>query len=162
MRPGAPRPETDHMPFRHMTCALAAVVVLGSSIAFAQEFPRAQPADVGMSAERLALIRRSVEAEIAAGQMPGAVLAIARHGKLVYLEAFGYRDKTAGVPMTTDSIFAIASMTKPMVAVGALKLYEQGKLLIDDPLAKYAPKFAKMQVAVMDAKQETIVDKVPA
>jgi len=151
------------MPFRHMTCALAAVVVLGSSIAFAQEpFPRGQPAEVGLSAERLALIRRSVEAEIAAGQMPGAVLAIARHGKLVYFEAFGYRDKAAGVPMTTDSIFRVASMTKPMVAVGALQLLEQGRLLIDDPLAKYFSKFAEMQVAVMDAKKETIVDKVPA
>ena len=134
-----------------------------ASVAWAQDpLPRAKPEDVGMSSERLALIARTVNDEIARDQMPGAVLAIARRGKLVYLEAFGYRDKAAGVPMTTDSIFAIASMTKPMVAVGALKLYEQGKLLIDDPLAKYAPKFAKMQVAVMDAKQETIVDKVPA
>ena len=94
--------------------------------------------------------------------MPGAVLAIARHGKLVYFEAFGYRDKAAGAPMTTDSIFRIASMTKPMVAVGALQLVEQGRLLIDDPLAKYFPKFADMQVAVMDARKETIVDKVAA
>src|SRR5262252_399214 len=159
MRPGAPRPETDHMPFRHMTCALAAVVVLGSSIAFAQEpFPRGQPAEVGLSAERLALIRRSVEAEIAAGQMPGAVLAIARHGKLVYFEAFGYRDKAAGAPMTTDAIFSIASMTKPMVAVAALQLYEQGKLLMDDPLSKYFPKFANMQVAVLNASKDTIIE----
>jgi len=147
-----------------LTCAIAAAVLLcGSSIVLAQEaFPRGPPGDVGMSAERLALIRKSVEAEIAAGQMPGAVLAIARHGKLVYLEAFGYRDKAAGVPMTTDSIFRVASMTKPMVAVGALQLVEQGRLLIDDPLAKYFPKFADIQVAVMDAMKETIVDKVPA
>jgi CubicO group peptidase (beta-lactamase class C family) len=147
-----------------MVCAVAAAAALGGSpMANAQEsFPRGQPGDVGMSAERLGLIRRSVEAEIAAGQMPGAVLAIARHGKLVYFEAFGYRDKAAGVPMTTDSIFRVASMTKPMVAVGALQLVEQGRLLIDDPLAKYFPKFADMQVAVMDAKKETIVDKVAA
>ena len=147
-----------------MTCAIAAAAFLcGSSIAFAQEaFPRGQPGDVGMSAERLALIRKAVEAEIAGGEMPGAVLAIARHGKLVYFEAFGYRDKAAGVPMTTDSIFRVASMTKPMVAVGALQLVEQGRLLIDDPLAKYFPKFADMQVAVMDSKKETIVDKIPA
>ena len=147
-----------------MVCAVAAAAALGGSpMAIAQDaFPRGQPGDVGMSAERLALIRRSVEAEIAAGQMPGAVLAIARHGKLVYFEAFGYRDKAAGVPMTTDSIFRVASMTKPMVAVGALQLVEQGRLLIDDPLAKYFPKFADMQVAVMDATTETIVDKVAA
>ncbi|HEU5276708.1 MAG TPA: serine hydrolase domain-containing protein [Xanthobacteraceae bacterium] len=147
-----------------MVCAVAAAAALGGSpMAIAQDaFPRGQPGDLGMSAERLALIRRSVEAEIAAGQMPGAVLAIARHGKLVYFEAFGYRDKAAGVPMTTDSIFRVASMTKPMVAVGALQLVEQGRLLIDDPLAKYFPKFADMQVAVMDATTETIVDKVAA
>ena len=155
------------MQFLPMICAVCAVAAAaafgGPSIAVAQEsFPRGQPGDVGLSAERLGLIRRSVEAEIAAGQMPGAVLAIARHGKLVYFEAFGYRDKTAGVPMTTDSIFRVASMTKPMVAVGALQLVEQGRLLIDDPLAKYFPKFADMQVAVMDAKKETITDKVPA
>src|SRR5262249_9766063 len=152
------------MQFLHLTCVVAAAVSLcGSSIALEQgASPRGQPADVGMSAERLGLIRSSVEAEIAAGQMPGAVLAIARHGKLVYFEAFGYRDKAAGVPMTTDSIFRVASMTKPMVAVGPLQLLGQGRVLIDDPLAKYFPKFADMQVAVMDAKKETIVDKVPA
>jgi CubicO group peptidase (beta-lactamase class C family) len=90
------------------------------------------------------------------------VVAIARRGKLVYFEAFGYRDKPAGVPMTTDTIFNIASMTKPMTAVAALQLYQQGKLLMDDPLAKYFPKFADMQVAVMDATKNNVVDKVAA
>jgi CubicO group peptidase (beta-lactamase class C family) len=94
--------------------------------------------------------------------MPGAVLAVARRGKLVYFEAFGYRDKAAGDPMTTDAIFSLASMTKPMVAVGALQLYEQGRLLMDDPLAKYFPKFSDTRVAVMDATKENVVDKVPA
>jgi CubicO group peptidase (beta-lactamase class C family) len=83
-----------------------------------------------------------------------------RRGKLVYFEAFGYRDKAAGTPMTTDAIFNIASMTKPMVAVAALQLYEQGKLLMDDPLAKYFPQFADMHVAVLDARRESIIDKV--
>jgi CubicO group peptidase (beta-lactamase class C family) len=64
--------------------------------------------------------------------------------------------------MTTDTIFNIASMTKPATAVGALMLYEQGRLLIDDPLAKYFPKFADMRVAVLDQSGQTIVDKVPA
>ena len=98
--------------------------------------PRATPEAVGMSSERLALIGKAVNAEIATGQLPGAVLAIARRGKLVYFDAFGDRDRAAGAPMTTDAIFNIASMTKPMVAVGALQLYEQGKLLMDEPLAK--------------------------
>ena len=151
--------------------SIAAIIVAGTmcASAYAQNaaksidpLPRAKPEDVGMSSERLAEIGKALNADIARGQMPGAVLAVARHGKLVYFEAFGYRDKAANAAMTTDAIFNIASMTKPMVAVAALQLYEQGKLLMDEPLAKYFPKFADMQVAVMDAKKETIVDKVPA
>jgi CubicO group peptidase (beta-lactamase class C family) len=128
----------------------------------ADPLPRAKPEEVGMSSERLALIGKAVNAEVAAGQLPGAVVGIARRGKLVYFEAFGYRDKVAGTPMTTDAIFNLASMTKPMTAVAALQLYEQGRLLMDDPLAKYFPKFADMQVAVLDAKKESIIEKVPA
>ena len=90
------------------------------------------------------------------------MLAIARRGKLVHFEAYGFLDKAAGVPMRTDAIFNIASMTKPMAAVAALQLYEQGRLLIDDPLSKYFPKFANSQVAVLDAKKETILERVPA
>ena len=94
--------------------------------------------------------------------MPGAVVAIARKGKLVFFEAFGYRDKATNAPMTTDAIFNIASMTKPMTSVAALQLYERGRLLMDDSLAKYFPKFSDTQVAVMDATKENIIDKVPA
>jgi CubicO group peptidase (beta-lactamase class C family) len=142
---------------------LAAGIISMSSIAHAADpLPRAKPEEVGMSSERLALIGKAVNAEIARGQLPGAVLAIARRGKLVYFETFGYRDKAAGAPMTTDAIFNIASMTKPMVSVGALQLYEQGRLLMDEPLAKYFPKFGSMQVAVMDAKKESILETVPA
>jgi len=124
--------------------------------------PRAKPEEVGLSSERLGEIDKLLNADIAAGRIPGAVLAVVRHGKLAYFEAFGFRDKAAGVPMTVDTIFNIASMTKPMTAVAALMLLEQGKLSIDDPLAKFFPKFADMQVAVMDAKSETIVEKVSA
>jgi CubicO group peptidase (beta-lactamase class C family) len=129
---------------------------------FAALLPHARPEDVGMSSERLAAIGTLLNADIARGRLPGAVVAIVRRGKLVYFQAFGYRDKAAGVPMTTDTIFNIASMTKPATAVGALMLYEQGRLLIDDSLAKYFPKFADMRVAVLDQSGQTIVDKVPA
>ncbi len=128
----------------------------------ADPLPRAKPEDVGMSSERLALIRKVIESEVARDQLPGGVLAIARRGKLVHFEAYGYLDKAAGTPMRTDAIFNIASMTKPMVAVAALQFYEQGRLLMNDPVSKYFRKFADMQVAVMDTKKETIVDRVPA
>jgi CubicO group peptidase (beta-lactamase class C family) len=139
-----------------------AFCLLASGAAFADDpLPRAKPEEVGLSSERLARIAATLNADIAAGRIPGAVIAIARHGKLVALDAYGFRDKAAGIAMTTDTIFNIASMTKPMTAVGALMLYEQGKLLIDDPLSKYFPKFANMKVAVRDAGEPT-ADTVPA
>jgi len=142
--------------------ALSCLLSLPFAAQASDPLPRAKPESVGMSSERLALIRKQIDAEIARDQLPGAVLAIARRGKLVHFEAYGYLDKAAGVPMRTDAIFNLASMTKPMAAVAALQLYEQGKVLIDDPIAKYFPKFASSQVAVMDAKRETIVERVPA
>ena len=130
----------------------ATLGLLASSAAFADDpLPRAKPEDVGLSSERLARIGETLKADIAAGRIPGGVIAIARHGRLVMLDAYGWRDKEAGVAMTTDTIFNIASMTKPMTAVGALMLYEQGRILIDDPLAKYFPKFADVRVAARDA-----------
>jgi len=140
-----------------------ALCLLASGTAFADDpLPRAKPEDVGLSTERLARISATLKADIEAGRIPGAVIAIARHGKLVALDAYGWRDKAAGVAMTTDTIFNIASMTKPMTTVGALMLYEQGKILIDDPLSKYFPKFAQMRVAARDADGEPTADTVPA
>ena len=145
-----------------LAATMAASVNVQTSWAAPDPLPRAKPEEVGMSSERLADIGKTLNADVAAGRMPGAVLAVARHGKLVYFEAFGYRDKAANAAMTTDAIFNIASMTKPMVAVAALQLYEQGKLLMEEPLSKYFPKFADMQVAVMDVTKESIIGKVPA
>jgi CubicO group peptidase (beta-lactamase class C family) len=140
-----------------------ALCLLASGAAFAEDpLPRAKPEEVGMSSERLARIGATLKADIEAGRIPGAVVAIARHGKLVMFDAYGWRDKAAGAPMTTDTIFNIASMTKPMTTVGALMLYEQGKLLIDDPLSKYFPKFAAMRVAARDGANEPTADTVPA
>lgn len=128
----------------------------------AEPLPRARPEEVGLSAERLAGIDRFVTGEIDEGVLPGAVVAIARRGKVVYFKAFGHRDKEAGVAMTTDSIFSAASMTKPMTAVLALQFYEQGLLLMEDPLSRFFPKFADMKVAVLNDSKDKIVDTVPA
>jgi CubicO group peptidase (beta-lactamase class C family) len=139
-----------------------ALCLLATTAAFAEDpLPRAKPEEAGFSSERLSRIGATLNADIEAGRIPGAVIAIARHGKLVMFEAYGWRDKDAKVAMTTDTIFNIASMTKPMTAVGALMLYEQGKLLIDDPLAKYFPKFANMRVAARDNGEPT-AESVPA
>jgi CubicO group peptidase (beta-lactamase class C family) len=143
--------------------AATAFCLLSSSAAFAEDpLPRAKPEAVGLSSERLARIGATLKADIDAGRIPGAVIAVARHGKLVMFDAYGWRDKAAKLPMTTDTIFNIASMTKPMTTVGALMLYEHGKILIDDPLSKYFPKFADMKVAARDASGQPTTDTVPA
>ena len=129
----------------------------------ADPLPRATPESVGMSSERLARIGTALRADIDKGRIPGAVVAIARKGKLVYFEAFGYLDKDAGTKMTTDAIFSIASMTKPLTGVAALTLYEDGKVLINDPVAKFLPQIGKMPVAVMrkDSTGQDVMDTVP-
>jgi CubicO group peptidase (beta-lactamase class C family) len=143
-------------------CA-AALCLFSSTAAFAEDpLPRAKPEEAGFSSEGLARIGTTLTAEIEAGRIPGAVIAIARHGKLVMLEAYGFADKTSNVAMTTDTIFNIASMTKPLTTVGALMLYERGKLLIGDPLSKYFPQFSEMRVAARDGNGEPTADTVPA
>jgi CubicO group peptidase (beta-lactamase class C family) len=83
--------------------------------------------------------------------VPGAVVAIAHRGRLVYFKAFGFADKAKGVPMTTDTMFQLASMTKPMAAVGALALTEQARLPLQGRLADYVSGFGTMQAAVPGA-----------
>jgi len=124
--------------------------------------PRAAPEEVGLCPKRLGRIAVVLDNDVARRQLPGAVVAIARKGKLVLFEAYGYRDQPVGMPMTTDCIFNIASMTKPMTAVAALTLYEEGKLQLDDPLTQYFPKVGALGVAVLDDASERVLKNVPA
>jgi CubicO group peptidase (beta-lactamase class C family) len=124
--------------------------------------PRAKPEEVGLSSERLNELAKRLNSDIEAGRIPGAVVMIARKGKLAYYETFGFRDKATGAKMTKDTIFNIASMTKPLAALAALQLHERGQLLIDDPLSKHFPKFAGSKVAELDPTGETITATVAA
>ena len=133
---------------------LAATLFLFAATAQAQLLPTATPESAGMSSDRLAKIDTALQAEIDAGKIPGAVVMIARHGKLVYNKSFGFRDKTANVAMTPDTIFRIYSMTKPMVSVAAMMLVEDGKLQLTDPVSKYLPAFKSMQVSVASTDAE--------
>lgn len=103
------------------------------------------PKSVGMSSVRLARIRRALEREIADKRIPGAVVAIQRRGTLVYLDAIGARDPAIGAPMRPDCIFSVASMTKLMVSVAIMMLYEEGRPLLSDPASKYLPELAGMK-----------------
>src|SRR5690348_3681156 len=96
--------------------------------------PRAEPQSLGLSRERLERIGTALRSEIAPGKLPGAVVAIARRGKLGHLEAFGHLDREAKVAMPVDAVFSIASMTKPIVSVAALSLYEEGRLMVNEPV----------------------------
>jgi CubicO group peptidase (beta-lactamase class C family) len=113
----------------------------------ADPLPRAKPESVGMSTARLARIGETLKADVDKGKLPGAVVAVARNGKLVYYEAIGWRDKEANAPMPKDAIFSIASMTKPMSSVALMQLFEEGKVLVSDPVGKHLPMLANMRVA---------------
>ena len=84
----------------------------------ASELPTAKPEQVALSSERLGRITQALRADVERGRIPGAVVVVARKGRVAYVQAVGFRDKTAGAPMTPDAIFRIASMTKPIVHGG--------------------------------------------
>ena len=98
--------------------------------------------------DRLARIDDTFNADVAKGTIPGAVALIARQGKLAYLEAFGFRDREKQLPMATDSIFRIASMTKPMVSAAIMMLAEEGRLRLVNPISTYLPELKNLQVGV--------------
>ena len=114
----------------------------------AQEIPMSEPEEAGMSSDRLSILTDVFQDYIDSGQLSGAVILIARQGKVVYHRPFGYSDIEDNLTMTNDHIFRIASQTKALVSVGIMMLQEEGKLLITDPLHKYIPEFKNSKVAV--------------
>jgi len=107
-----------------------------------------KPEDVGLSSERLRRITDVFKADVDKGLIPGAVVFVARHGKIALHEAVGLRDRETGAPMAKDTIFRIASMTKPFTSVSIMMLAEEGKLLISDPVSRYLPEFANLKVGI--------------
>ena len=127
---------------------LVLVLLATSGGVLAGTLPTAAPENVGLSSERLERITELFGRDIDAGVIPGAVILVARQGKVAYHEALGYRDRAAEAPMRRDSIFRIYSMSKPIFSVGAMSLVEEGRLYLAEPLAKYLPAYADMSVAV--------------
>jgi CubicO group peptidase (beta-lactamase class C family) len=118
-------------------------------IAEGQSLPSAKPEQVGLSSERLNRITARLKADVEKGVIPGAVVLVARHGKVAMFDVVGVRDPATKAPMTKDSIFRIYSMTKPITSVAAMMLVEDGKLALGDPVSKYIPQLGKtMKVAV--------------
>src|SRR5271155_4670388 len=114
-----------------------------------QGLPTAKrPEDVGFSSERLNRITKLFQAEIDKGSIPGAVLLVARNGKLVYFQALGFQDREKHTPMKPDAIFRIASMTKPIASVAVMILAEEGKIDLLAPVSQYLPEFKDVKVGV--------------
>jgi CubicO group peptidase (beta-lactamase class C family) len=112
----------------------------------ATPLPIASPSSVGFSAERLSRMDSAMQAEIDAGHYAGISVMVARHGKLVKFRRYGYQALGGSEPLREDAIYRIASMTKPIIAVAMLLLYEEGKWQLDDPVTEFIPEFADLKV----------------
>ena len=113
---------------------------------------------VGFSSQRLDRIAPAMQGYIDQGKLAGTLTLVARNGKIAYLNAQGMQDKEASKPMTEDTIFRIYSMSKPVTAVAAMTLWEQGKFHMFDPISKYLPEFADMKVYVSGSGDEMVVE----
>jgi CubicO group peptidase (beta-lactamase class C family) len=114
----------------------------------AQELPKGKAAELGLSEERLDRITQMLRDDAAKGVVPGAVVLLARHGKVALFESVGVLDSGTKAPMTRDAIFRIYSMSKAVTSVSAMMLFEEGKITMGDPIARYLPQFAQMKVGV--------------
>jgi CubicO group peptidase (beta-lactamase class C family) len=134
--------------FKALLVAFAVAALSAASFADDLKPPEGNPAELGFAVGRLDRVTQVFQGYVDKGQLPGAVVLIARKDKVAYFKAFGFRDREQKIPMTTDSIFRIASMTKPIVSVGAMILAEEGKLDIAAPVSDYLPEFKDLQVRV--------------
>ncbi|HPW18438.1 MAG TPA: serine hydrolase domain-containing protein [Candidatus Aminicenantes bacterium] len=133
---------------------LILVVLVACPLAAADKLPIARPEMVGLDSARLARLGAVMQRYVDEGKIGGAVTLVARGGKVAHLQAFGKIDPATGAAMPTDAVFRIASQTKAVTTVAVMILFEEGKLLLDDPVAKYLPEFAKTTVAVPDASKK--------
>ena len=105
----------------------ALLITAGPTVITSKELPLSKPEDVGLSSERLARMNKSIHEYVDAGRTPGVVTLIARHGKVVHVDAYGKADLASGRPTRADDIFRMYSMTKPITSVALLMLFEEGK-----------------------------------
>jgi CubicO group peptidase (beta-lactamase class C family) len=147
---------------RSRTFVILACLLLARSPSFGQprgEMPRVAPRDAGLSAEKLEKVKSIVQAQVDKQQIAGAVVLVARHGKIAFWEPFGKLDRKSGQPMRPDAIFRIYSMTKPVTSVAALILVEEGKLKLDDPVSVYLTGLEDLRVYA--GKDRTVEAKRP-
>ena len=131
---------------RKAAFALGLCGVVATSVP-AQRLPLAVPEEVGLSSERLMRIGEVFQDYVDQGRIAGAVGLVLRHGRLAYVDAWGMRDMDAGDAMEEDDLFKICSMSKPVTSVAVMTLYEEGLFFLSDPIGRYLPELANLQVA---------------
>jgi CubicO group peptidase (beta-lactamase class C family) len=143
---------------RFVYVSLVALVALASAAVDAREIRRVSPEREGFSSERLERITEHMNGRVEDGTMVGGMGLIARNGNVVYEQVYGQADREAEKPMTEDAIFRIYSMTKPITAVALMMLYEEGKFFLNDPVARYIPEMANLEVALSTAGTGQVSD----
>ncbi|MPY91268.1 MAG: serine hydrolase [Luteitalea sp.] len=150
---------------RALSFTLTFAVTLMAAAARAQSLPTTTPESVGVSQERLGRLSDTMKRYVDERRIGGVVTLIARDGKVIHFDAFGYRDVEAKAPMEKDTIFRIASMSKAITSVAIMMLMEEGKILLNDPVSTFVPAFENTVVAVPphpDAEEDSPVAVVPA
>ena len=149
------------MPIRTLLVAL--LIALGlPSTGWAQGLTAVAPADVGLSADRLDRLEQVVQRYIDENVMAGAVTLVARRGGAAHVRSYGMADRAAGKPMQADTIFRIASMTKPVTSVAVMMLYEGGHFKLNDPIGQYLPALASLDVLALSADGDESYTRVSA
>ena len=136
------------MPAKAKFASLLLGALLAAAPGLVLRAETATPQSVGLSRERLQRVHELVERNIAAGEISGAVTLVARNGQVAYLEAQGVMDLATKKPMQPDSIFRLASMSKPVAAVAILMLAEEGKVRLSDPVSRFIPAYANLEVGI--------------
>ena len=141
---------------------LLPLLLLSTAFTFAQTLIPGKPAENGMSADRLMRIDQMVNDHISKKKIPGAVVFIARNGKVVYHKAYGYSDPEKQTVMKKDDIFRIASQTKAITSTAVMMLFEEGLFLLDEPVSKYIPEFKNPKVLGTLNWKDTTYTTTPA
>ncbi len=136
---------------------IALLGALVAPLAAGQGLPTADPAELGLSSERLERIEALIESAIDAEDIAGAVALVARRGRVAYFESVGMADIDDREPMAADTLFRIASMTKPVTSLAVMMLHEEGHFLLSDPISRFIPELGDLDVLVaMDGSTETV------
>lgn len=138
------------------------LLILVFSLKTRAQLPGTNPSEQGFNEPRMARIDQFIQEYINSQRLNGAAAIIVRNGNIVYHKAFGYSNKEKGTLMRTDHIFRIASMTKPIVSVAAMMLWEEGKFSLEDPVSKFIPEFDSARVLLKFNPKDSSYTSIPA